>query len=101
MSLHALQQTVPTVVPVVEDLLNQWDQVVVKLVKRQISWGTANESGKLFASSYKSAILVGSREVMANLEASHQAEVAQRVAIAGAIVDVAASATSAACTGRR
>jgi hypothetical protein len=92
--LHTLQQTVPAGVPIAEDMFYQGDKLILKLVRRQISWGTFNEISQQIVMSHKADLQGAASQVDAQLEASHQAEMAQRVAVTAAILNVASEAAS-------
>jgi hypothetical protein len=98
--INTLQETIPAAVPVAEDMYYRGDQITLRLVRRQTSWGTANEENQRNVLSHKAALLAAGRQVDAQLQAAHQAEMAQRAALAGAIADAAADAATAAADSR-
>jgi hypothetical protein len=92
--IETLRQAIPTAVPITEDMFYQDDQVVLKLVQRQISWGKGNELIQQIAMSHKREFQGAAHALDTQLQASHEAEMAQRAAIAGAIAGVAADAAT-------
>jgi hypothetical protein len=94
MFIETLQRTIPAAVPITEDMFYQDDQVILKLVQHQISWGKANELIQQTAMSHKKEFQGAAHALDAQLQASHEAEMAQRAAISGAIAGVAADAAT-------
>lgn len=92
-ALNDLTASVPTMVPIAEEQMAYSEENLIRLVKKQITWGQYTKNAKDWAALYSKKFRAEADKINSQLEQSKEAELAQRQAAITAIanlVDVSA-----------
>ncbi|HKM65514.1 MAG TPA: hypothetical protein VJY39_23800 [Acidisphaera sp.] len=94
--LADIQPTLPTIAVVLQTAYAHYDEVLVALMKHQISWGTADQQLVAVRRQGQEALMQASKEIVSQLQQADAAERAQRAAAAAALAQAAAAFSQAA-----
>lgn len=98
--LETVQSVVPAGAAPLQDMFDQRDKVLLSLVRKQVSFGRANEQMDDITQSAHASLRAAVGEIDAQMQARYQAEIAERATIAAAIAEVVARSADAASGGR-
>ncbi len=84
--LNVLSTVRPDLVPILSDEYTKGTAIAVQLVERKITWGEFAQQGQVLLNDSRQRIAVADRQWISDLNASHQAEMAQRQAAAAALM---------------
>jgi hypothetical protein len=76
--LNGLQNTVPSIIPILAKDFAEADDDTIALLQRKVTWGEHVRRRRDLVLALQSALQVESQRITAALEASHEAELAQR-----------------------
>lgn len=88
--LNSLSSSRPDIVPILAATYTKGAETTVLLVQRKITWGEASRRGQERLSDLRQKLATADRQWIADLNASHQAEMAQRQAAADALMQLSA-----------
>jgi hypothetical protein len=84
--IERIGSVAPTVALVLTDTAVERDRIALQIVKRQITWGEGSRRAQTVFADDQRKLVAASQELDNNLNASHQAELAQRQAAANALM---------------
>ena len=79
--MEALANIVPTVVPILVDYYAQRDNFVIDLIQQKTKWGEFNRRSKDSYVEGQKQLMAAAQQIYANLQRSHEAELANRQAL--------------------
>jgi hypothetical protein len=84
--LHALAAPRPDLVPILADNYAKGSAIAVELVERKITWGEFARRVQALSTDFRQKTAAADRQLVADLNASSQAEMAQRQAAGAALM---------------
>ena len=79
--LGKIEGVTPTIAQELTEEMFKGDQIAMKLIKRKITWGEAVRQRQELQLQTKKNLISAGQQINSALAASHQAEIAQRIAI--------------------
>lgn len=87
--LDQLMQQTPTFVPILASAFSRIEDAMVGLIRKQTTWGDYTRQVKSIIEAMRGQLVTEGQRIDANLERSHEAELARRQAAANAIAQFA------------
>lgn len=85
-AMDEMWSVTPSLVPIMNNLMTRRDEVMLRLVKRQITWGQAAQEDQRIVAEMMPQFAAASVQIKRDLDNAHQTELAQRQAESDAMM---------------